>query len=202
MCWFWALSAPSGERRISLSQICYYLAFSSAPWRLRSRLFRALSPGSCSDSVGLGFLWGFSWKPLSPDQLPLIWLDWDLKLCPQRWVAVDVPLASCCVLWNSAHAHRASPGWRAVSAPAVPFALTILGPGFRPPAAVEATASRQLARCLPLWSRVVPVHFELLWLLPRAIEQVQEDFCPEFIIIISRGLIQDTLTPCKQNQNT
>lgn len=152
MCWFWALSAPSGERRISLSQICYYLAFSSAPWRLRSRLFRALSPGSCSDSVGLGFLWGFLWKPLSPDQLPLIWLDWDLKLCPQRWVAVDVPLASCCVLWNSARAHRASPGWRAVSAPAVPFALTILGPGFRPPAAVEATASRQLC---PLPSLVV-----------------------------------------------
>lgn len=142
--------------------------FSSGLWRLRSRLFCALTCFLLSDSVGSESLWGISWKPLPPDQLPLTWLDLDLTLCPQHWVAVGVPLASCCVLQNLTRARRTSPGWRAVSALAV--SPSLWGPPSSLPLQSRA-ASRRLARRLPS-SQVVPVHFELLWLLPRAIEQV------------------------------
>lgn len=118
--------------------------FSSARWRLHSRLFHALSPGSCSDSVGLGSVGVLvetsTSRPTSSDS--------DLRLCPQHWV-VDVPLASCRVLQNFTLLSRA--GWRAVSVLAVSPSLR---PLWGPPCSSRRSggpprASRQLARWLP-----------------------------------------------------
>lgn len=141
--------------------------FSSARWRLHSRLFHALSPGSCSDSVGLGSVGVLvetsTSRPTSSDS--------DLRLCPQHWV-VDVPLASCRVLQNFTRAQSSGleGGLRACG---FSFAPPALGSALQLPPQSRAASRLSAARPLAsLWLRVVPVHFELLGPLPRAIEQV------------------------------